>query len=115
MVYRTLLYSSLVAAVASLFGYSKMGSLLGVLFSLASVFALLSYAVAWWTVRHNDGDWRWGFALIGLLQLPLFLLTLNTCKRNEDDEQPTSPSLELVLSPSSVPTTGAEEILGMPI
>jgi hypothetical protein len=105
VIYRTLLYSSLVAAVASIFGYSKMGSLLGVLFSFASAFALLQYPVAWWTVKYNGGDWSWGFLVIGALQLPLFLLTLNACKKSPKEEEDVS-SIELTSSvPSSQPHT----------
>jgi len=79
VIFRTFLYSSLVAAVASIFGYRKLGSLLGVLFAVSAAFALLQYPLASWTVRSNNGDWMWAFLLIGLLHLPLFLLTTKGC------------------------------------
>jgi len=81
VIFRTVLYSSVVAAVASLFGYRKLGSLLGVLFAVSAAFALLQYPLASWTVRNNNGDWMWAFLLIGLLHLPLFLLTMKGCPK----------------------------------
>lgn len=107
VIYRTLLYSSLVAAITSLFGFDKMGSLLGVLFSLASAFALLQYPIAWWTVRYQGGDWRPGFAVVGVLQLPLFLLTLNACKKTEVEAE-APPAIDLAQLPSSSSETSSQ-------
>ena len=49
--YRAILYGTY-RAVAELYGYERLGRLLGVLFTIASLVGLLQYPLAWWAVRH---------------------------------------------------------------
>lgn len=53
--YRAILYGTLIAAIATLYGYDSLGRLLGILFTFCAVVSLLQYFLVWWSVSVNEG------------------------------------------------------------
>ena len=77
--YRAILYGTFCAAVAAVYGYERLGRLLGLLFTIAAIASLTQYPLVWWTVRENGGSYRYAYLILTLAQLPLFLFLADGC------------------------------------
>lgn len=89
-------------AVAELYGYDRLGRLLGILFTLASAVSLLQYPLAWWAVRRCGGSYGWAYTWLTLAQVPLFFFLADGCgTQAEEEEEEGAGSGEVDESPAS--------------